>query len=107
MAGRWCSPGTLVSSTNKVDRHDITEILLKVALNTINQTNLNKDLRSHWSKGKPRCCTMVKLENNDIFVFNYIKEFVRQTQSIKISLVLLLQNYPIKTLHLLDTGAQV
>jgi hypothetical protein len=24
--------GTLVSSTNKIDRHDITEILLKVAL---------------------------------------------------------------------------
>ena len=30
--------GILVSSTNKTDRHDITEILLKVALNTINQT---------------------------------------------------------------------
>jgi len=28
-------PGTPVSSTNKTDRHDITEILLKVALNTI------------------------------------------------------------------------
>jgi len=26
--------GTPVSSTNKTDRHDITEILLKVALNT-------------------------------------------------------------------------
>ena len=35
---QWFSPGTLVSSTNKSDRHDITEILLKVALNTINQT---------------------------------------------------------------------
>ena len=32
---QWFSPGTLVSSTNKTDRHDITEILLKVALNTI------------------------------------------------------------------------
>jgi hypothetical protein len=30
----WFSPGTPVSSTNKTDRHDITEILLKVALNT-------------------------------------------------------------------------
>ena len=30
------SPGTPVSSTNKTDRHDITEILLKVALSTIN-----------------------------------------------------------------------
>jgi hypothetical protein len=36
-AGQWFSPGTLVSSTNKTDRNDITEILLKVALNTINQ----------------------------------------------------------------------
>jgi hypothetical protein len=27
--GRWFSPGTPVSSTNKADQHDITEILLK------------------------------------------------------------------------------
>jgi hypothetical protein len=33
------SPGAPVSSTNKADRHDITEILLKMALNTIKQTN--------------------------------------------------------------------
>jgi hypothetical protein len=33
--GRWFSPVTQVSSTNKTDRHDIAEILLKVALNTI------------------------------------------------------------------------
>jgi hypothetical protein len=32
----WFSPGTPVSSTNKTDRHDIAEILLKVVLNTIN-----------------------------------------------------------------------
>ena len=30
------SLGTPVSYTNKADRHDVTEILLKVALNTIN-----------------------------------------------------------------------
>jgi hypothetical protein len=35
-AGWWFSPGTPVSSTNKTDSHDITEILLKVALNIIN-----------------------------------------------------------------------
>ena len=34
--GQWFSPGTPVSSTNKTDRHHISEILLKVALNTIN-----------------------------------------------------------------------
>jgi hypothetical protein len=32
------SPGTPVSSTNRTDRHDIAEILLKVALNTITLT---------------------------------------------------------------------
>ena len=34
--GRWFSPGTPASSNTKTGRHDITEILLKVALNTIN-----------------------------------------------------------------------
>jgi hypothetical protein len=38
-AGQRFSPGTPVSSTNKTDRHNITEILMKVALNTINQPN--------------------------------------------------------------------
>jgi hypothetical protein len=33
--GQWFSSGTPVSSTNNTDCHDITEILLKVALNTI------------------------------------------------------------------------
>ena len=36
VTGWWFSPGTLVSSTNKTDHHKITEILLKVALSTIN-----------------------------------------------------------------------
>jgi hypothetical protein len=40
--GRKFSPGHPVSSTNKTDRHDITEILLKVALNTIKQQQENK-----------------------------------------------------------------
>jgi membrane-anchored protein YejM (alkaline phosphatase superfamily) len=31
-------PGTPVSSTNKTDHHDIAEIVLKVALNTITLT---------------------------------------------------------------------
>jgi hypothetical protein len=34
-AGLWFST---VSSTNKTDRDDLTEMLLKVALNTIKQT---------------------------------------------------------------------
>ena len=43
-AGRCFSLGTLVSCTNKTDHHDIAEILLKVALNTIALTlTLNKN----------------------------------------------------------------
>ena len=34
MACRWFSPGSQVSSTNSIDRHDTTEILLNVELNT-------------------------------------------------------------------------
>jgi hypothetical protein len=37
--GQWFSQGTPVSSTNKTDCHDITEILLKVTLITIKPTN--------------------------------------------------------------------
>ena len=33
--GRWFSPGPPVSSTNKTDQHDITEISLKDAVSTI------------------------------------------------------------------------
>jgi hypothetical protein len=40
VTGWWFSLATPVLSTNKTDRHDITEILLKVALNIINQTKL-------------------------------------------------------------------
>ena len=38
--GRWFSPGTPASSTTKTGRHDIAEIFLKVALNTINQSSI-------------------------------------------------------------------
>ena len=47
--GRWFSPGTPVSSINKTDHHDITEtseICLKVALNTTNQTFMDITYRT-------------------------------------------------------------
>jgi hypothetical protein len=34
VTGRWFFPGIPVSSTNKIDHHDITELLFKVALST-------------------------------------------------------------------------
>jgi hypothetical protein len=42
LTGRYFFPGPLVSSTNKTDCHNIAEILLKVALNTINPQS------KHW-----------------------------------------------------------
>jgi hypothetical protein len=36
--GRWFSPGTPASFITKTGGHDIAEILLKVALNTENQS---------------------------------------------------------------------
>jgi hypothetical protein len=35
--GRWFSPGTPASSATKSCHHDLTDILLKVGLNTKNQ----------------------------------------------------------------------
>ena len=42
--GRWFSPGTPSSSTTKTSRHEIAEILLKVALNTNNQNQSIKSI---------------------------------------------------------------
>jgi hypothetical protein len=36
---RWFSPGTPASSTTKAGRHDIAEILLKVAISTKKSKN--------------------------------------------------------------------
>ena len=49
--GRWFSPGTAASSTTKTGRHDIAEILLKVALNTNNQIKSNSN-RQVVDRGK-------------------------------------------------------
>ena len=52
--GLWFSPCPSISSINKTDRRNITEILLKVALNTIKQTNKQFIyLPWSWNKNKP------------------------------------------------------
>ena len=55
-AGLWFSRGTPVSSTNKTDSYDITEILSKVALNTITLTTL---LVSHGMKDRKKTITHI------------------------------------------------
>ena len=69
LTGQWFSPGPPVSSTNKTDRHDITEILLKVAFNIITLT-------------LPRFLCWVKyLEIFYIFVWMYSVSFSKMTKS--------------------------
>jgi hypothetical protein len=46
--GRWFSLDPPVSTTNKTDRHEITEILLKVVLNTITLTPPPSNPQSLW-----------------------------------------------------------
>jgi hypothetical protein len=64
--GRWFSPGTPASSITKTDRHDIAEILLKVALDTINQIN---------QSSRQKTCSFLhtlKLLFVDLLNLNYI-----------------------------------
>jgi hypothetical protein len=66
----WFSPGSPVSSSNKTDRHDITEILSKVALNTINQQKgvirrrKSKKQRKQNGQKKKDKSTMDDLQSN-------------------------------------------
>ena len=56
-ADRWFSPGTPVSSTNKCDRHDTTEILLKVSVNAITLSPCNWTVVEviKWKTKIPHC----------------------------------------------------
>ena len=49
--GRWFSPGIPTSSTTKTGRHDIAEILLKVALNTKIQNSNSIPIKFKDTKG--------------------------------------------------------
>ena len=63
--GRWFSLGTPASSTTKTDRHDIAEILLKVALNT--KKSINKSNRLYICQKSPN---MKILQKNSEYVYS-------------------------------------
>ena len=46
---QWFSLGTMVPSNNKTDRHDITEIVLKVTLSAI-KTKPKSHLERKWDR---------------------------------------------------------
>ena len=77
--GRWFSSGTLISSTNKTDCHNITEIMLKVALNTITLTLiLNFIFLFLWKK----ILVVVKVESLAIQLFPVNVEHVADEQNV-------------------------
>ena len=84
---QWLATGlwfSLVSSTNKTDRHDITEILLKVALNTINLYRYIKCLQNN--------VTLVRSTTTKCMAsMNYLKNiftFKSKIENLKITLLL-------------------
>ena len=94
--GRWFSPDTPASSTTKTGRHDISEILLKVALNTKNQIKSSNPsiygiwLRTFWA--------LKSYQKSLKFVGNkVIKARGRST--------LVFTNYPVKTSELPQVSA--
>jgi hypothetical protein len=62
---QWFFPGPPVTSTNKTDHHNIIEIMLKVALNTIKQTKPYS--QTSWPLISPYLTT-------DITLFNHCNE---------------------------------
>ena len=68
--GSWFSRYTPVSCTNKTDRHNITEILLKVALNTITLTCISVPNRLYG------------VDVSSVFLLLLIDEFYYQNMSL-------------------------
>ena len=78
--GWWFSPGTPVSSTNKTDRHDITEILLKVALSASNlslnlkfivlfilEIFIKKNIQQHSRMFNKNCAGITEWNSLDLY----------------------------------------
>jgi len=78
--GLWFSLSSSVSSTNKTDRHDITEILLKVALNTIKQTNEYWDfITSNCHQNGLLQFVNINLEQIKTLVFICVAQYITWT----------------------------
>ncbi len=82
--GRWFSTGTPVSSTNKTDHHEITEISLKVALKhqkSINQLNRRMALSSHHERmvnSRKACRSKKKINNLDSWSYGHDERSSKQ-----------------------------
>ena len=91
--GRWFSPGPSVSSTNKTDSHDIAEILLKVALNTI--INVGLFLIDICVNCVTYCLLWYCFKFTKVTVFNYLTiTFFFHDLSQKLSETMIFSNLP-------------
>ena len=93
---QWFTPGTLASSTTKTGRHDIAEILLKVALNTINQIKIKSYLSttvcvSFWPFRLVNCIGHYLLVISSDYRFGIYNLFLIQL-CIQICIFLIFQN---------------
>jgi hypothetical protein len=59
---QWFSPGTSVSYTNKTDRHDIAEILLKVTLNTTSDLSIFFHREISVFQSLSYCCVILSVQ---------------------------------------------
>ena len=68
------------SSTNKTDRHDITEILFKVPLNTININSIARGLYTSYNirlfKDKLEIASYIKIFDDKNILMGYVKFIV-------------------------------
>jgi hypothetical protein len=87
--GRWFSPSTPASSTTKTTRHEIAEILLKVALNTKNQHQSIKSIRCTFCE--------ISIEFYSISTEAPFGQLIKQKVSKK--LLLLITIFIIMTMH--------
>ena len=77
--GRWFSWSTMVSSTNKTNRHDITEILLKVALSTIKPTQIYWDIFIKMQEIKKYfSCSGILQDYKDNWCHIFLKYFFKK-----------------------------
>jgi hypothetical protein len=67
--------GAPLSSTNKTDYHDITEIFLKVALNTINQPIILKENIKYKKDNIAVFTTSQHDSHYDLFIIVFVLTF--------------------------------
>jgi hypothetical protein len=75
--GRWFSAGTPASSTTKIGRHDIAEVLLKVALNTKNIQEMRRSCVLDGLSVQLNVCRSCLLNDLSVQIFVYRSCFRR------------------------------